>query len=173
MEEMLDTYDRQGRFLGVRSRSYCHSEGVSCYHKCVWIWITDGKGRFLVQKRSMQKRFMPGLWDMPSAGHIGSGECAINACVRETEEELGIRFAKERFCFKGEICSESLHEFGMVYLLVSDLSEGEVKLDMQEVEQIKWLDYEGFKSLLYSADFVPHDAEYKDFVAALLAEYSA
>ena len=89
MEEMLDVYDRQGNFLGVKSRSYCHTEGVDCYHKCVWIWISDGKGRFLVQRRSEQKKFMPGLWDMPSAGHIDSGEKPIDACVRETEEELG------------------------------------------------------------------------------------
>ena len=169
MEEMLDVYDRQGNFLGVKSRSYCHTEGVDCYHKCVWIWISDGKGRFLVQRRSEQKKFMPGLWDMPSAGHIDSGEKPIDACVRETEEELGIRFSPDAFRFMGEICSESLHEFGQVYLLIADIPTRDIKISFDEVAEIKWLSFEEFKALVYSDRFVPHDPSYKQFVIDMLS----
>ncbi len=44
MEEMLDTFDIDGNFLGIKSRSFCHSENPGVYHKPVWIWIKNGEG---------------------------------------------------------------------------------------------------------------------------------
>ena len=71
MEEMLDTFDIDGNFLGIKSRSFCHSENPGVYHKPVWIWIKNGEGGILVQKRALTKKKSPGKWDMPAAGHKG------------------------------------------------------------------------------------------------------
>lgn len=102
MEELLDAFDINGNFLGVKTKSFCHGENPDCYHKTVWIWIIDSSNRVLVQKRASCKKFMPNKWDMPSAGHIFAGEDVLSACLRETEEELGLKFAKESFIFQRE-----------------------------------------------------------------------
>jgi isopentenyldiphosphate isomerase len=45
------------------------------------------------QKRSDNKEFLPGLYDISAAGHLAAGEKAIQG-VREIEEELGIQVSE-------------------------------------------------------------------------------
>lgn len=170
MEELFDTFDKDGNFLGVKPRSYCHSEGVDCYHKTVWIWIINDEKKVLVQRRAAKKSYMPLKWDMPSAGHVPSGETILSACIRETQEELGLTFQESDFIFQTEFRSAVLHEFGQVYLLRANFSIEETSLQQEEVAEIKWLSLEEFIPLLYSAEFVPHDLAYKDYVVQMLKE---
>jgi isopentenyldiphosphate isomerase len=164
MEEIFDTFDKDGNYLGTRTKSYCHSENAKCYHKTVWIWIINSKKEILVQKRSPLKKFMPEKWDMSSAGHVSTGEDFLTACIRETQEELGLLFKKEQFVFQAEIFSHSLKEFGQVYFLFADFSVDEVSLQADEVAQIQWFSYDEFIRLLYSTDFVSHDENYKTWL---------
>lgn len=168
MEEMLDVYDIDGNHLGVRSRSFCHSENPGVYHKPVWIWIKNSDGKILVQKRAMTKKQYPGLWDMPSAGHVDAGEEIITACVRETEEELGIRFNASDFEFIKEWYMPDEWEFGQIYLLHTDARIEDMTLQAEEVEEVRWLDYNEFKELFYSDKFCQYDEDYRSFVLNLL-----
>ena len=164
MEEMFDTYDINGNFLGVKPKSFCHSENPGVYHKPVWIWIVNSKNEVLVQKRASTKKFMAGMWDTPSAGHVEAGEDFIVACQRETEEELGIKVNKNEFIFLGEIVSQKVWEIGQVYLLKKDIDYNKFKLQKNEVEEVNWLSFSKFKNLFYSDKFVPYDKSYKDWV---------
>ena len=121
MEEMFDVYDKEGRWLGVRPKSFCHSKNPGVYHKPVWIWIVNSKNEVLVQKRALTKKHMPGKWDAPSAGHVEAGEDFLSACERETREELGVIVPRSKFVFQKEILSEKVWELGQVYLLVLDV----------------------------------------------------
>ncbi len=168
MEEFLDTFDKSGNFLGVKPKSFCHNGNPNCYHKTVWVWIMDSKNRILVQRRAHCKKFMPDKWDMPSAGHVPSGEDFLSACARETAEELGIVFDRESFVFQREFCSQFLWELGQVYLLRADFELSQVKLQREEVASVSWLEYSEFEKLLYSDEFVPHEKEYKDWVCQML-----
>ena len=145
MEEMLDTFDINGNFLGVKTRSFCHSENPSCYHKPVWIWIVNDAGRILVQKRAKTKKKSPGKWDMPSAGHIDAGETCLQGCVRETKEELGIDTKESDFIFLREWVNQRGWELAQIYLLRCNVKEEDFVLQEDEVECVKWLDYEDFK----------------------------
>ena len=51
MEEMLDTFDIKGNFLGIKTRSFCHSENPQVYHKPVWIWIINSRGGDIGSKK--------------------------------------------------------------------------------------------------------------------------
>ena len=143
MEEMLDTFDINGKFVGVKSRSFCHSEKPGVYHKPVWIWIVNSKGEILVQKRALTKKKSPGKWDMPSAGHISAGESCLLGCIRETKEELGIEVKKEDFIFLKEFLVQRGWELAQI-----------------------------FKKLIYSDKFCNHDKQYKDWVCEILKEYT-
>ena len=171
MEEMLDTFDINGKFLGVKPRSFCHGENPGVFHKPVWIWIINSRGEILVQKRALTKKKSPGKWDMPSAGHIDAGESCLQGCVRETTEELGINVKKEDFIFLKEFVNQRGWELVQVYLLKKNINIADVKLQKEEVECIKWLNYEEFVELLYSEDFCNHAQEYKDWAAETLKKY--
>lgn len=172
MEEMLDVFDINGNYLGVKSRTFCHSENPGVYHKPVWIWIINSKGEVLVQKRAKMKKKAPGKYDMPSAGHVDAGESSISGCIRETYEELGIRTKEEDYIFLTEYFAKDAWEFGQVYLLKVDVDIKGIKLQEEEVECVKWLSYNEFVDLLYSDQFCSHDKEYKDYVANVLKEYT-
>lgn len=168
MEELFDTFDKNGNFLGVQTKSFCHSENPGCYHKPVWIWIVNGGGKILVQKRALTKKQNPGKWDMPSAGHVDAGETCLEACVRETQEELGLNFKQKDFIFLKEYRFEKGWELAQVYLLKTDKNIKDMTLPKEEVAEVKWLSYDEFIKLFYSPQFCSFTNEYKDWVAKIL-----
>jgi len=162
-EERFDVYTRKGEHLGVRTKSFCHSSSAGVYHKPVWIWITNEINEILVQKRSKYKKNNPGLYDMPSAGHVIAGEDIIDGCIRETYEELGIETKSYDYEFIAEYISDETWELAQIYLLKL-LKNTSFKLDKKEVEEVKWLTLDEFKELLFSDKFVNHAKEYKEKV---------
>lgn len=48
-----------------------------------------------------------------------------------------------------------------------DLDISKLKLQEEEVAEVKWLNYADFKNLFYSDKFVPFNDEYKKFVLDL------
>ena len=168
---MLDTFDINGEFLGAKPRSFCHSENPGVYHKPVWIWIINSQGQILVQKRALTKKKSPGKWDMPSAGHVDAGETCLSGCVRETSEELGLSVNEKDFIFLKEFINERGWELVQVYLLKNNTKIEDMKLQLKEVECVKWLDYDEFIKFLYSDEFCNHSTEYKDWVCQVLKEY--
>lgn len=61
MEEYFDTFTIDGKPMGVKLKSFCHSAKPNIYHKPVWIWIYNDAGQILVQKRSANKKNFPGF----------------------------------------------------------------------------------------------------------------
>ena len=171
MEEILDIYSKEGNHLGTRTREECHSKEPGFYHKPVWIWIINSKNEILVQKRASVKKSFPNYWDMPSAGHVEAGESSIKGAVRETAEELGVITNEEDYIYVGEYISQVTWEIGQVYLLKKDIELEDIKLQVEEVDEVKWLSFEEFKKLFYSQDFIPYDEEYKAMSIKIIEKY--
>ena len=87
--EYIDTYTPWGTLdrTGMEKEKV-HREGL--LHRSVMVWILNSKKELLLQRRSMEKAFAPGMLDVSFAGHRTSGESAIDAVLREGREELGI-----------------------------------------------------------------------------------
>lgn len=88
-EEWLPLVNEKGEIIGKAPRSVCHS-GSKLLHPVVHLHITNPKHEIFLQKRSMQKKLLPGRWDTAVGGHIGVNEKVEEALKRETFEELGI-----------------------------------------------------------------------------------
>ena len=80
------------------------------------------------------------------------------SAVRELEEELGI---KVNLCDIRYICtirSDNKHgkiwdrHFNEVFLVFKDLDIDSIKLQDNEVEEIKWIDYDKYKKMIFSRD---------------------
>lgn len=172
-EEILDIYTRDGKHLGSRPRSECHADNPGFYHKPVWIWILNDEGQVLVQKRSRAKKTFSGYWDMPSAGHVDAGESSINGAIRETAEELGVQTKPEDYEYLGEYISEITWEIGQIYFLRLNRKAEEMKLQEEEVEQVKWLSLAEFEKLLFSDQFVSYGEEFKKMSLEILKKKGA
>ena len=167
MEEIFDVFDINGNFLGTKPKSFCHSSNPGVYHKPVWIWIVN-KDKILVQKRALVKKNHPGKWDMPSAGHVDAGETILQGCVRETFEELGLKTNESDYIFLGEYLAQDAWEFGQVFLLRTNAEIKDLTLQVEEVEQVKYLDFDGFKKLFNSNEFCPYKDDYKNWICEIL-----
>ena len=170
MEEIFDVYSRDGKYIGKKEKSICHSKNPNFYHKPVWIWIVNDKNEILVQRRAECKKTDPNLWDMPVAGHVTSGEDIIDGAIRETYEELGIETKKEEYKFLFEYIFDECFELAQVFLLNKNIEIDNLNLDKNEVKEVKWFSYEEFKRLFYSDDFAYVSNDYKEKVLDILKE---
>ena len=134
--EMLSVVDEEDRVIGARRRDKIHHLGLR--HRAVHVLVFNSKGLLFIQKRGFHKDNNPGLWDSSVAGHVDAGETYDECCIREVEEEIGIRLiAVPERLFKIDACPETGMEFSWVYRLVTD----QVLIpNYSEMEGGEWVD---------------------------------
>src|SRR6185437_14215939 len=68
----------------------------------VWLWRkTSGKVEILTQKRAAGKINWPCMFDKSAGGHICLGEETLQAAIRRTSHELGVKLENTRLCLLG------------------------------------------------------------------------
>jgi 16S rRNA (adenine1518-N6/adenine1519-N6)-dimethyltransferase len=82
---VVDEFDRVS---GSAPRAEVH--GNNLRHRAVHIFLFNGAGELLLQKRSRWKDRHPNVWDSSAAGHVGAGEEYNATAARELREELGV-----------------------------------------------------------------------------------
>jgi len=87
-DEQFEIFTKTGEPLGMASRSNVHREGL--WHKSVQVFLFDGTGRLILQRRVATKDVCGGLWDLSVAEHLRPGESYLDGATRGMEEELGI-----------------------------------------------------------------------------------
>lgn len=145
MQEFFDVLDEKGQYTGkVESREKCHKEGL--WHKAVAIFIINSKQQVLLQRRSPSKKLWPNMWDITAGGHVLTGEFGFQSVIRETEEELGAELDQNDITFigssistnyKGDIINKHFNEY---YIVHKDIDETKLKLQEEEVAEVKWID---------------------------------
>lgn len=100
--------------------------------------------KYLVIKRSPNDVYKPNLWDTPG-GIIKFGEKIIDALVRETKEESGLTVKVGNVIFCNDFVNGNRHQFDLVYLC--EYIDGDVKLNLKEHTEFKWVDLEELESL--------------------------
>jgi isopentenyldiphosphate isomerase len=154
--ELLDIVDGNGDPTGEqRQKSYIHAGGL--WHRDVHVWVTDGTN-LLEQQRTWNKKIMPGAWDVSVGGHVGVGESYLDAAVRETEEELGLRFQPERFRPAGKIAVEMMMEPGPKQWMHRTVGDNFVVLEPQlQLDRLQLQESEVLGARLYPIDQLEAD----------------
>lgn len=88
-EEMVDIFDEGYRKRGVADRNLAYVYGMWLNSFHCWLFRRKNGGQVLFQKRSASKKLFPDCLDISAAGHLQTGETAIDG-VREIKEELGV-----------------------------------------------------------------------------------
>ena len=147
MDEMVDVLTETGEFTdNVEMKQLCHKKGL--WHKAVAVFIINSKKQVLLQKRSKNKKMWPDMWDISAGGHVLAGEFGFQAIIREIKEELGLSIKKEEITFIG--CSKSINKKGDIlnkhfneyYVVTKDIDEKKLKLQKEEVSEVKWINKE-------------------------------
>ncbi|HCH34194.1 MAG: NTP pyrophosphohydrolases including oxidative damage repair enzyme [Candidatus Saccharibacteria bacterium GW2011_GWC2_48_9] len=93
MSEILDVVNDNDEVVGQAERDRVHSEGLVC--RLVYVCFYTANGEIILQKRSDTKKNDPGKLTTTVSGHVGSGQTYLEAAVRETVEESGIKVLPE------------------------------------------------------------------------------
>ncbi len=129
------------------------------YHLVVHIWVISDDGKYLIQRRSDDKKLMPGEWAATGGAAI-SGEDSFTAASRELFEELGIEMslsdAKKAFRIRRR---NSLLD---VWVTNCNLPASELTLQESEVAEAKWVTEEEFKEMIECGEFHNYGNEYFD-----------
>ncbi|MBO5556169.1 MAG: NUDIX domain-containing protein [Oscillospiraceae bacterium] len=153
MEEWLDVYDERHALTG---RSVRRGEAVSGTDRllAVHVCVLDGQNRLLIQHRHPQKDRYPGCWDLSAGGFAQRGETSREAALRELREELGITLPAEelRFLFT-EPFSRVLDD---CYLARLAPKPEELRLQQEEVTEVRWVTWEELLLLLRDGRFVDY-----------------
>ncbi len=159
--EKWDLYDRDGHSMGrtIKRGARFHAGE---HHLVVHIWAVNSAGRMLIQRRSARQRMMPNVWAITSGSAI-AGETSIDAARRELAEELGIRLPSEAFVPLGRLVRRN--SLCDVYLIQRDIAVTEMKLQKEEVSQVRWTTGEQLKAMVKDRRFHHYGDAYFRFVA--------
>ncbi len=175
MEELLDVLDENGIKTGeILPRKEIHKRGL--WHRVVVIAIINEKNEILMQQRSLHKDKNAGMWDISVAGHISTSQDAVEAALREINEEVGINipYAMDiknfRYMFsyrKEQTFSEEYIDrqfFDFFILRKEALSLEDIKIQESEIEQVKLVSISELNQMLEKKEVVERDAVYKELL---------
>ncbi|MCX7710217.1 MAG: NUDIX domain-containing protein [Clostridia bacterium] len=160
--ELWDILDAEGNKTGrTIERGQLLKQGE--YHLVVHVFILNGKGEFLIQKRSMNKEIWPGLWDI-TGGAVVSGEDSLTGALREVEEELGITLAPENFSLITRL--QRKNRFADLWAAYADIAIEDVIMQAGEVDDVKYVNAGEMINLILNAEHP--DDEYKQIIVEFI-----
>ena len=171
MDELIDIYSEDGKFLKKEMKSVAHKLGH--WHKSIHAYLINDKKEIVIQKRCADKELYPNIWDVSFAGHVGAGENTKISAIRECKEELGISLEENEVKYIltnpeklkwGYVIS---NEFVDVYLCRKNF-KNIIKQD-EEVGDIKVISIEKFIKMIKEKDpsIFPHYEEYDKILPML------
>ena len=89
LRELVVLVDESGRELGTATKLSVHVSGR--LHRAVSVFVFDGEGRALLQRRAAGKYHSGSLWSNTCCGHPRPGEPPVAAAYRRLREEIGVR----------------------------------------------------------------------------------
>lgn len=153
-EDMLPWVDDEGKILGQISRTTAHSgTGEKYLHPVVHLHVLSSKGEIYLQKRAMNKRVQPGMWDTSVGGHVDPGESIEQALMREAAEELSIKDFKlqhfARYKWETDIEAELVFSFVTQY-------EGPFQLQAAEIDEGRFWSFKEIEQNIGKGVFTPN-----------------
>ena len=151
--ELWDVYNRdrikKEKFM-VRGDAF--EEGD--YHLVVHVCIFNSAGEMLIQQRQPTKIGWPDKWDITVGGSAIKGDSSQAAAERELEEELGITLnlagIRPHFTINFE------RGFDDIYLVEKEINLEDVRLQEEEVKNVKWAAREEIMEMIRSGEFIPY-----------------
>lgn len=164
--EMVDKFDNKREMLNKTTERKDKIKGE--YRQSAHIWIIDDKGKFLMQKRSKEKERYVGKWSQ-TGGAVDEGETPLQGALRECKEEIGLDIDKDEieliFSFKRK------YDFVDVWLVRKNIDIENLKLQEEEVEEVKLVTKEEIEEMIKNNETTPNVGFYFDILIKLIKEY--
>jgi isopentenyl-diphosphate Delta-isomerase len=138
-------------------------------HRAFSIFIFNGKGELLLQKRALEKYHSGGLWTNTCCGHPLANQLTLEAAITRLQEEMGFTTTIEKafdFIYKTSFENGlTEHEFDHVFIGNYD---GDIIPNPSEVSNYKFLPIEEIKK-----EFMLNPAHYSAWFAIAFPKVEA
>lgn len=156
--ELLILVNDDDEDIGSLTKRGCHAdEGI--LHRAFSVFIFNGAGQVLLQKRSAEKLLWPMYWSNACCSHPRYGETLDEAVPRRLDQELGVttslRYAY-KFIYKASFQSAgSEHELCSVW--IGHAEEGEISANSHEIAEWRFFSVDELDNLLLTSpdEFTP------------------
>ena len=147
MPEHVVLVDESDREIGTAEKLSVHRDGR--LHRAVSVFVFDGAGRWLLQRRADGKYHSPGLWSNTACTHPRPGEPPAQAASRRLDEEMGVRCALRpafRRVYRAELPGpEPLVEHELDHVFVGRF-DGEPVPAAAEVSGWEWVEADALRA---------------------------
>lgn len=150
--EMLPIVRENGLVYAQATRAYCHG-GSMLLHPVVHLHIINRFDQLYLQKRSMKKDLLPGMWDTAVGGHVDYGEYISEALFRESSEEL--KFTEYNPIWLGNYVFHSNVECELVNIFAA-VGNFNPQPDLDEVEEGRYWPLEEIEENIGKSIFTPN-----------------
>ncbi len=141
--EQIIAVDNNDLFLQQVDRLIAHNPDKLVRHREVMtlLFVDENRVNFLLQKRSLKKKQLPGLWTLSATGHVDIEDLTtsdkdgyLTAAMREVFEEIGVK--ARNLQMKGKIVQRNSDNWAMMGIVTGEY-EGEFRLDTDEVDEVR------------------------------------
>ena len=159
--ELVDLYDENRIPLGRTAERHA-PKGPGEHRIVVHVCVFDSRGRLLIQKRTLEKRIWPGLWDVTVGGGVDAGETSRQGAVREVGEELG--YDLDLIGLRPAVTVNFEGGFDDFFVVTRDLDLGDLRLQKEEVSDVRWATLEETLAMLENGQFIPYPPSFLRFL---------
>lgn len=159
--ELWDVYNRDRTKLNKTMVRGDKFESGS-YHLVVHACIFNSKGEMLIQQRQPFKTGWPNMWDITVGGSAIAGDTSQTAIEREVFEEIGLKIDMQNI--RPHLTVNFDRGFDDIYLIEKEVDINELKLQYEEVQQVKWATIDEIYQKLDEGIFIPY---YKSLIKLL------
>lgn len=132
------------------------------YRIVVHFCLFNTNNQMLIQQRQLFKKGWSGMWDLTTGGSAILGEDSSMACEREVREELGLEVdLKDKIA---DVTFNVRNVMNDVFVMVKDVEIDTLKLQYEEVKQVKWASKEEIISMIQSGEFIPYKESFIELI---------
>ena len=148
--EQVDIYNKFREKVGDIKERKELNKGE--YRISVHIWIKDQQNRILIEKRSEKEDKFPGMWAQVGGG-VKAGDDSKTTVFKECKEELNYIVREENLFYIGSYVRTK--DIVDVWMVNQDIDIGTLKLQEDEVADIKLVTFEEFDKMIMTGNVVP------------------
>lgn len=136
-QELVCIVDKQGNTIKKVKRGKLNDAYT---WKIICVWIENNQGQVLLQQRSLNKRFGPGLWTCAVEGTVENEDEYLETAKREVKEEIGLTkfelLPTKQLLYKSDVGSR----LAQGYKIICDWPIDKFAPQPEEVEKLEWRD---------------------------------
>lgn len=154
LEEEVVLLNEQCQPCGSMPKAEAHT-GDTPLHLAFSIFLFDGMGRFLVQRRAFSKKTWAGVWSNSCCGHPASGESMRQAVYRRTRYELGVELDGVECLlpnFRYRSCWKGIWENEFCPVWVGFLDQTPQDFEREEIADVAWESWSSFSQAASEAN---------------------